>query len=63
MIRCRCDNPPGANHVCERIVKALDTEWVAAWQRDRNRNHAGADWHFRTEMPVSNSSTSTLHFE
>jgi hypothetical protein len=24
-------------------------EEVAAWQRDRNRNHAKADWHFTTE--------------
>jgi hypothetical protein len=36
---------------------------VAAWQRDRNGNHAKADWHFKLKMPVSSLSTSTLHFE
>jgi hypothetical protein len=38
-------------------------EEVAAWQRDRNRNHAKADGHFTTENYGINSSTSAHHFE
>jgi hypothetical protein len=52
-----------ATQCLDRRIPDRETlvEEVAAWQRDRNRNHAKADWHFTTEMPVSNSSTSTLH--
>jgi hypothetical protein len=36
---------------------------VAAWQRDRNRNHAKADWHSTTENARIKLKHLYLHFE
>jgi hypothetical protein len=40
-----------ATQCLDRRIPDRETlvEEVAAWQRDRNRNHAKADWHFTTE--------------
>ena len=40
-----------ATQYLDRRIPDRETlvEEVAAWQRDRNRNHAKADWHFTTE--------------
>jgi hypothetical protein len=52
--------PPAA----ETVSTQAFVEEVAAWQRDRNQNHAKADWHFTTENgfqtpAVANISTRT----
>ena len=40
-----------ATQCLDRRIPDRETlvEEVAAWQRDRNQNHAKADWHFTTE--------------